>query len=299
MKKASDKLMNELEAGENSMKMFKIAKQSMKDRKDMMGNGCVRDRFGKLCTDERERAQVWKDYMEKVMNEENEWDGDVEVDVTHGPIERVTMEEVAKAIKEMKLGKAAGISEVAAEHIKASGMVGIEVIMGIANRMLDGEGIPEDWRHSVLVPLYKGKGDVRDCGSYRGVKLLEHGMKVVERVFERRLRNNVTVNEMQCGFMPGKGTVDALFMARMLQEKYGKKKRKLYMCFVDLEKAFDRVPRKVIEWALRKTGANENLVRVVMQLYEGAKTKVKVGKGDEPARSWQLSTIPHYTTRTI
>ena len=285
MKKASDKLMNELEAGENSMKMFKIAKQSMKDRKDMMGNGCVRDRFGKLCTDERERAQVWKDYMEKVMNEENEWDGDVEVDVTHGPIERVTMEEVAKAIKEMKLGKAAGVSEVAAEHIKASGMVGIEVIMGIANRMLDGEGIPEDWRHSVLVPLYKGKGDVRDCGSYRGVKLLEHGMKVVERVFERRLRNNVTVNEMQCGFMPGKGTVDALFMARMLQEKYGKKKRKLYMCFVDLEKAFDRVPRKVIEWALRKKGVNENLVRVVMQLYEGAKTKVKVGKGMSEAFS--------------
>ena len=207
----------------------------------MMGNGCVRDRFGKLCTDERERAQVWKDYMEKVMNEENEWDGDVEVDVTHGPIERVMTEEVVKAIKEMKLGKAAGVSEVAAEHIKASGMVGIEVIMGIANRMLDGEGIPEDWRHSVLVPLYKGKGDVRDCGSYRGVKLLEHGMKVVERVFERRLRNNVTVNEMQCGFMPGKGMVDALFMARMLQ-KYGKKKGKLYMCFVDLEKAFDRVP---------------------------------------------------------
>ena len=184
-----------------------------------------------------------------------------------------------KAVKSMKLGKAAGVSEVAAEHILASGMIGIEVITAIANRMLDGEGIPDDWRHSVLVPLYKGKGDVRDCGAYRGVKLLEHGMKVVERVFERRLRNMVTVNEMQCGFMPGKGTVDALFMARMLQESYGKKKRRLYMCFVDLEKAFDRVPRKVIEWALRKKGVTERLVRAVMQLYEGANTKVKVGKG--------------------
>jgi hypothetical protein len=84
---------------------------------------------------------------------------------------------------------------------------------------------------------------------------------------------------MQCGFMPGEGTVDALFMARMLQERYGRKKRKLYMCFVDLEKAFDRVPRKVIEWALRKKGVNERLVGAVMRLYEGAKTKVKVGKG--------------------
>jgi hypothetical protein len=77
-------------------------------------------------------------------------------------------------------------------------------------------------------------------------------MKVVERVFLIRLRKMVEIDEMQCGFMPGKGTVDALFMARMLHERYGRKKRKLCMCFVDLEKAFDRVPRKVIEWALRK-----------------------------------------------
>ena len=131
----------------------------------------------------------------------------------------------------------------------------------------------------MLVPLYKGKGDVRDCGAYRGVKLLEHGMKVLERVFERRLRAVVDIDEMQCGFMPGKGTVDALFMVRILQEKYMRKNKKLYMCFVDLEKAFDRVPRKVIEWALRKRGVNERLVRAVMRLYEGAKTKVKVGGG--------------------
>jgi hypothetical protein len=206
---------------------------------------------------ERERAKVWKEHMERVMNEENEWDGVVDVDVVHGPIDRVTMKEVMTAIKAMKLGKATGVSEVAAEHIAASGMVGIEVITKIANRELDGEGIPDEWKCSVLVPLYKWKGDVRGCGAYRGVKLLQHAMKVVERVFLMRLRKMVEIDEMQCGFMPGKGTVDALFMARMLQERYGRKKRKLYMCFVDLENAFDRVPRKVIEWALRKMGVNE------------------------------------------
>ncbi len=187
MKEASNKLMTEMEADVRSRKLFRVAKQSVKDRKDVIGNGCVRDRAGKLCVDERERAQVWKDHMEKVMNEENEWDKDVEVDVTHGPIERVSLAEVERAVKAMKLGKATGVSAVAAEHIKASGVIGMEVITKIANRVLDGEGIPEDWKRSVLVPLYKGKGDVRDCGAYRGVKLLEHGMKVVERVLERRL----------------------------------------------------------------------------------------------------------------
>ena len=50
--------------------------------------------------------------------------------------------------------------------------------------------------------------------------------------------------------MPGKETIDALFILRMLQEEYLNKNKKLYICFVDLEKAFDRVLRKVIEWVM-------------------------------------------------
>ena len=49
------------------------------------------------------------------------------------------------------------------------------------------------------------------------------------------------------------------------------------MCFVDLEKAFERVPRKVLEWAMRKSGIPEAMARAVMSLYKGAKTRVRVG----------------------
>ena len=62
-----------------------------------------------------------------------------------------------------------------------------------------------------------------------------------------------------------------------MQEEYLAKQNKLYMYFQDLEKAFGRVTRKVVEWAMRKKGTSEALVRVVMWLYKGAKTKVKVG----------------------
>ena len=61
------------------------------------------------------------------------------------------------------------------------------------------------------------------------------------------LESMVKVDEMQFGFMPGKGTIDAVFILRRLQEEYLDKEKKLYRCFVDLEKAFDRVPRKVLE----------------------------------------------------
>ena len=82
---------------------------------------------------------------------------------------------------------------------------------------------------------------------------------------------------MQFGFMPGKGTTDAVFILRRLQEEYRDKGKKLYMCFVDLEKAFDRVPRKVMQWAMRKRGLPETIVRAVMSLYKGARTRVRVG----------------------
>ena len=82
---------------------------------------------------------------------------------------------------------------------------------------------------------------------------------------------------MQFGFMPGRRTTDALFVVRRKQEEYRDNKKKLYMCFVDIEKAFDRVQRKMMEWAMRKKGLPEVIVRAVMSLYHGAKTKVREG----------------------
>ena len=67
----------------------------------------------------------------------------------------------------------------------------------------------------------------------------------------------MSVDEMQFDFMPERGTIDAVFILRWLQEEYGAKGKKLYMCFVDLEKAFDSVPRKVLEWTLRKKEISE------------------------------------------
>ena len=80
------------------------------------------------------------------------------------------------------------------------------------------------------------------------------------------------------GFVPGRGTTDAIFVVRQLQEKYLAANKGLNMAFVDLEKAFDRVPRKVIWWALRKLGVYEWIVRLVQGMYSNARSRVHVGE---------------------
>ena len=102
-------------------------------------------------------------------------------------------------------------------------------------------------------------------------------MEIIERVLERRIRALVDFDEAQFGFMPGKGTTDALFLVRRLQEQHRAKDKRMYMCLVDLENTFDRVPRRVMKWAMRKKSLSEILVKAVMSLYEGAETKVRVG----------------------
>ena len=133
------------------------------------------------------------------MNQENEWDGVVNAEKVEGPVPVISKEEVGKALASMHNGKASGPSGIVKEHFETS-VHGIEVLHQIANNVLLGKSMPDDWKVSNLIPIYKDKGSVMECGSYRGVKLLEHGMKVIERVLERRLWDIINIDKIQFGF---------------------------------------------------------------------------------------------------
>ena len=98
-------------------------------------------------------------------------------------------------------------------------------------------------------------------------------------MLEKRIRCQVSIDNMQFGFIHGKGSTDAIFIMRQVQEKHQATKKKLYYAFVDLEKAFDRVPREVVKWALRKLGMDEWLIHTFMALYTEACTVVRTDVG--------------------
>jgi len=76
-------------------------------------------------------------------------------------------------------------------------------------------------------------------GSSTGIKLLEHALKVVKRIFDYRIPKQIEIDNMQLKFMKGKGTTDATVIVRQMLENFRVKGKKLYFGFADLEKAFD------------------------------------------------------------
>ena len=129
------------------------------------------------------------------MNEKNACDHKVDPAMIERPVEKVFCSEVREPIRKMKQGKATGLSETTTEVIVAGGRIAEEVMLQLCQRVSDGKGIPDKWKTSVVVPIFKGKGDVMNCGSYRRGKLLEHGLNIIERVLERRVRALVDFNE--------------------------------------------------------------------------------------------------------
>ena len=272
----------ELEREEAKGNLFGVVKRMASRNKDVVGGGGVKDKEGKVQVENSKMLEVWREYYEKLLNEEFIWRrSDMEtLDPKEGPCEQFTMEEVRDAIHLAKNGKATGPSEVASEMLKCSGDAGVRWVTDLCNVIIRDGVIPKDWRKSWMLSIYKGKGDVLDCGSHRGIKLIDHVMKVLERLVERRVKSKVALDSMQFGFTAGKGTTDAIFIVRQVQEKHLAKKRELWMAFVDLEKAFDRVPREVVWWALRRVGVEEWLVKVIQSMYVGVTTAVRM-KGEE------------------
>ena len=148
-----------------------------------------------------------------------------------------------------------------------------ELLTFIRQRIM-ADGIPDSWKKSKLIPIFKNKGGILECNNYRGIKSMSHFMKLWERIIEVRLREIVNIRENQFGFRPGMSTTESVFALRQLQEKCREKNKDLHMVFVDLEKIFDRIPRDLIWWCLRKKGVPEEYVKIVQDMHRSSKTQV-------------------------
>ncbi|KAK3542444.1 hypothetical protein QTP86_025898 [Hemibagrus guttatus] len=273
-------ILREEERTEENRQEYKELQHRVKKEVSKAKQKAYDELYTRVLTSEENVQRRWKDYFEELMNEENEREKRVEgVNSVEQKVDKIRKDEVRKALKRMKSGKAVGPDDILVEVWKCLGEAAVEFLTSLFNRVLESERMPEEWRRSVLVSIFKNKGDVQSCSNYRGIKLMSHTMKLWERVVEVRLRKVVEICEQQYGFMPRKSTTDAIFALRILMEKYRDGQRELHCVFVDLEKAYDRVPREEVWYCMRKSGVAEKYVRVVQDMYERSRTVVRCAVG--------------------
>ncbi|KAL6724016.1 hypothetical protein Aduo_018954 [Ancylostoma duodenale] len=176
-------------------------------------------------------------------------------------------------------GKATGPDDVAAELWKSRHLNSAEWVTSFFNKVIAEKKTPVDWQRSTTIPIWKRKGNPADCSNYRPIRLLSHSIKIFERIIDRRIHNIIGVTTNQCGFVANCGTTDAIHAAGLMIEKHREKQKPLHLAFLDLEKAFDRVPHEVIWYALRWHGDSEELIEWVKILYADPKSRVQAAAG--------------------
>ena len=249
----------------------------------------VKGADGQLLVDEGGVRGRWAEYFEELLNVMDNREALV-VAVGDGrrmPVmgeendREIKREEVEKALKGMRMGKAPGLDGCHVECLSKGGGAMVDWLVRLLNVCFREGRVPSDWRSACVVPLYKGKGDKYECSSYRGISLLSVVGKVYGRVLIERIRKGTeeVIGEEQCGFRRGRGCVDQVFVVRQICEKFLEKGKDVFWAFMDLEKAYDRVDREALWNVLQVYGIGGSLLKAVRSFYMSSRACVRVGNG--------------------
>ena len=172
----------------------------------------------------------------------------------------VTREEVSLAIQRLKNGKAAGPDGITGELLKHAGHLAVDFLVKFF--LFDRGRYPDSWTESIIVPLFK-KGNQNDPNNYRGISLFDISSKLYSSIINNRLQewieqNNLT-GECQAGFKKDYSIVDHMYTLMAMIQKRFALNRKLYVAFIDFEKAFDSISRKLLWPILLKNGIKGRL----------------------------------------
>ncbi|KYO46084.1 hypothetical protein Y1Q_0021660 [Alligator mississippiensis] len=164
---AMDDLYHRLETKGGQKEVYKIAKRRKRLTRDVMHVRLIKDESGRLLTNEEEIKNKWKKYFEDLMNKKNQRSLRASATENQSMVTDINIMEVKRGLNKMKNGKPTGPDEIPVEVWKILGEEEIDILWRLFKAIFATEKMPNEWRGSVLVLIFKQKGDVQDCRNLR------------------------------------------------------------------------------------------------------------------------------------
>ena len=179
-----------------------------------------------------------------------------------------TVDEVSKAIKDLKLNKSCGIDTLAAEHFRYASE-NIYVLLQLCfNSMLIHGHVPRIFCNTILVPIIKDKkGSITDANNYRPIALTTIASKIFEKALLLRARQYLFTTDNQFSFKSKYSTDMCVFVLKSITDYYKSCSSPIYLCYMDASKAFDRVNFWILFEKLLSRQVPKLYVRVLMAFY--------------------------------
>ncbi len=226
--------------------------------------------------DEEHKREVDRE-VDMIAAQEDSLVGDEVTSAEEDPLNgKVNIEEVRRELKSLKNGKSGGTDGIVNELLKNGGAMMSQGLTELFNLVWKRVKVPENWWMGVTVSLFK-KGDRLDSNNYRGITLLNVIGKLFCRVMTARLKEVVKLHEEQGGFRELRGPEDQLFIVADLMFKKKTTGKPLYMAFLDVRKAYDRVWRNGLWKKLWDSGIRGRMWKMLRSLYEKVTNKALAG----------------------
>ena len=238
---------------------------------------------GSICTTPEENAEVFKNHFADLFGRPPTFDASVldlldQHETAEGLDHTPSDEEIEEAVTHLR-NTAPGESGLPASVYKCllNTPETFQIIKDIVHLFWETGAVPSEWEKGLLKILPK-KGDLTQAGNYRGIMLLEVAYKIIANLLKKRLTpiEESLDHETQCGFRPGRGCTDAVFTVKTALKKRREHGLETWVLFLDLVKAFDRVPREMLWLILKKFGVPEKLIFLLKALHENVLVKFEV-----------------------
>ncbi|KAI5718027.1 hypothetical protein M8J77_015079 [Diaphorina citri] len=242
-------------------------------RKKARTSGILLNENQELILSINDRLKHWEDYIQELFDDERPKSNGLQ-NYTSGS--DITLDEIEKAIQKSKNRKAPGPDSMHVEVLKILDTETLKILLKQFNDIYSSGHIPEEWLKSIFIPIPKSTYAKR-CNQYRTISLMSHALKIFLKIIHQRICRKIEeqFGNTQFGFRGGLGTREALFCVQVLVQRCLDMNKNVYGCFIDFEKAFDRVQHGKLIEILKKTNIDERDIRIIGNLYWKQKSTVK------------------------